>query len=431
MTTTQLTRPAETPSKAELWASVKKGRSDGAFAATIPLLEQLCADYPEELRFIVCMAEALIDGGRLEEARTWLDRALKLEPEHAHAAELVRKLSVPATPSPPAAGPAVAQASPEILARQAALRQELQALADNSDPAKVIAAYHRAVRDEPEVVGDIETWAPMVNAAGRAIWSANDERPSPWAQEAIREVYDRGIAIRSFEEVFGDQSLLGELQAVIGGVTDWTVPGKPHFFKAIKEHEASGDHPIIRGALHPKILEVANGFYGLYSRLVSANIVQTRIDASAERQRKSSEGWHRDPEDTPMFKAFIYLNDVEDLGHGPFQYIPSSRRGGKYEHLLARFGRGVYDRRYKTRPDWGRVDTEVAAEDIVTVLGKAGTLFFCNTSGFHRGGYCTTQDRYMCAYVYQRPGSQFPSYVKTDIDPAGAPVAVAMAVGEP
>ncbi len=174
-----------------------------------------------------------------------------------------------------------------------------------------------------------------------------------------------------------------------------------------------------------------NGFYGLHARLVSANIVQTRIDAAPQRNRRGSEGWHRDPEDSLVLKAFIYLNDVLEIGHGPFQYIPASRPGGRYEPLLPRFGRGVYDKTYKTRPDWDQVEREVDPEDVVTVLGKAGTVFFCNTSGFHRGGYCLTQDRYMCAYVYQRPGSQYPSYTRPDLDVGDAPLAVRLAARTP
>ncbi|MEI9965516.1 MAG: hypothetical protein WDM92_13425 [Caulobacteraceae bacterium] len=56
---------------------------------------------------------------------------------------------------------------------------------------------------------------------------------------------------------------------------------------------------------------------------------------------------------------------------------------------MPRFGRGVYDPTYKTKPDWTQADAEIDPADVVTVLGKAGTMFFCDTSGFHRGGYCT------------------------------------------
>ena len=403
---------------AKLWAEAKRLRRERQVAATLPILERLCAEQPAELRYIVGLAEALAASGRTAEAMAWLERAQQLDPRDPRPAEVLAKLSgQPAAPTPP---------SPELQAARAELSRTLDTLA----PEAAIAAYHAAVREQPAVVADVESWAPRINAAGRAIWRRNDERPSPWAQEAIREVYERGIAIRPYQEVFGDSPLLGELQAVVRATTDWTVPGKPHFFKAIEEGEAKASHPVMQAGLHPRILEVANGFYGLYARLVSANIVQTRADASPERLRRSSEGWHRDPEDAPMFKAFVYLNDVLEIGHGPFQYIPWSRPGGRYEPLLPRFGRGLYDKSYKLRPDWSQVEAEVPEEDRVTVLGKAGTVFFCNTSGLHRGGFCTSQDRYMGAYVYQRPGSQFPSYVKTEVDPE-APIAIRMAALAP
>ena len=415
MTITELAR---SPDAAELWAEVKRLRRERQIPATLPILERLCAEQPAELRFMVGLAEALAASGRTPEATVWLERARQLDPQDSRPAEVLVKLSGQSAVAAPD--------SPELQAARAELNRTLDTLEARGEPEALIAAYHAAVRDQPAAVADIEAWAPRINAAGRALYRRNDERPSPWAQEAIREVHERGITIRPYEEVFGESGLLGELQDVVRATTDWTVPGKPHFFKAIQEGEAKASHPVMQAGLHPRILEVANGFYGLYARLVSANIVQTRTDASPERLRRSSEGWHRDPEDSPMFKAFVYLNDVLEIGHGPFQYIPWSRPGGRYEPLLPRFGRGLYDKSYKLRPDWIQVEAAVPDEDRVTVLGKAGTVFFCNTSGLHRGGFCTSQDRYMGAYVYQRPGSQFPSYVKTEVDP-DAPIAVRMA----
>ncbi len=37
----------------------------------------------------------------------------------------------------------------------------------------------------------------------------------------------------------------------------------------------------------------------------------------------------------------------------------------------------------------------------------------------------------MCAYVYQRPGSQYPNCMKPDLDVGPAPPAVRMAVRQP
>ena len=422
MSATDLTQTSPGADKSDLWAEVKRLRKERALPATIPILERLCADHADDLRFLTSLAEAYLGSEREADTRTWLDRARRLDPDDPRIAELTAK----ADAKWPSAENLAALEAP-----RAELRRTLERLAGQGEYAALISAYHAAVRERPEVVANIEAWAPQANAAGRAIYRRNDERPSPWAQEVIREVYELGIAKLSFDEVVGDPALFAELQQVVRTTEDWTVPGKPHFFKAVPEDAVDASNPILRGALHPRILEVVNGFYGLYARLVSANIVQTRIDASPERRRRSSEGWHRDPEDTPVLKCFIYLNDVLEIGHGPFQYIPASRPGGKYEHLLSRFGRGVYDKTYKTRPDWDLVEREVAPEDVVTMLGRAGTMFFCNTSGFHRGGYCLTQDRYMCAYVYQRPGSQFPSYMRPDLEVGDAPLALRMAARQP
>jgi len=392
--------PAQVLSPGETWAAVKQHRKNGEAAAAISLLQDLCAAHPTDPRFVVCMAELLLQEGRLEDCEPYLERAQ-----------------------------AVGGAEPDMAERLGwmRLRHRFLSLEKAGKPGEVIAAYHQVVHEAPETVRRIEEWAAIVNRAGQSLYQQSGERAGDGAQAIIEEVRQRGIAIRSFDQIVGDQGLLEELQAVARTTDDWTVPGKPHFFKAIREEEAVASHPIMRAGLHPALLEIANGFYELYTRLVSANIVLTRTDAADERQRRGSEGWHRDPEDTPMFKIFIYLNDVTELSHGPFQYVPASRPGGKYEYLMPRFGRGRYDPSYKTKPDWAQADREIDPADVVTVLGKAGAMFFCDTSGFHRGGYCTSQDRFMVTYVYQRPGSQYPSYVQCRVGD-DAPLPVRMAV---
>jgi len=413
---------AEGLGKDALWAEVKRRRATGAFVSALPILERLVTEYAGEHRFHACYGEALMEAGRDEDAKAPLRRAIELSPEDAKSASKLASLE--ARSGAQTKGPMTQQAT--------ALKQTLQELMNAGEHAKAISAYHAALRAAPEVVNDIEEWAPIINRAGAAIYDADGNVLEPFVRQIIDDVRQHGIAIRSFESVFGETRLLEQLVDVVSSTEDWYVPGKGHFIKALREAPTvtSGDHPVMRSGLHPGPLSAANGFYGLYSRLVSCNIVRTVAKDTQGRVRQSSEGWHRDPEDFPMFKSFIYLNDVTELDHGPFQYIPDSRRGGRYEYLLTRFGRGVYDRTFKTRPDWAQVDHDVQEADIVTVTGRAGTMFFCDTSGFHRGGYCVTQDRYMVANVYQRPGSQFPSYVLTDTDLPSATIPVRMALGQ-
>ncbi len=391
-----MTELATTPNASELWAQVKQLRNEGRPLQALRLLDSLCEANPKEFRYALCMAEILTDQGRLEAAGPFAQRARQIGATDPKSAEVLDRL---------------------------ALRLELLRREQAGDFAGLIGRYHEAVRTTPSTVRRIEDWAPIINRAGHAIWAKAGERVGDQAAAIIAEVRDRGIAVRSFDEIVAAPPLLEDLRTVVRTTQDWSVPGKPHFFKAMKEEDTAVWHPIMKVGLHPSLLEIANGFYGLYTRLVSANIVLTKTDAAAERQRQGSEGWHRDPEDTPMFKIFIYLNDVLEIGDGPFQYIPGSRPGGKYEYLMPRFGRGVYDPTYKTKPDWAQADQEIASGDVVTVLGRAGTIFFADTSAFHRGGYCTLKDRHMAAYVYQRPASQFPSYIRAIPDPEASQAA--------
>ncbi len=388
---------------AEVWARVKQLRNSGRAVEAIPLLEVLCARHPSDFRYALCVAELLVDRGRLGDAARFLDQARRIGAPDPKTAEVLDRLGLHHT---------------LLLLEQARRHGEL------------IETYHRTVGRTPSTVRKIEEWSPIVNRAGQALWREAGGRVGAQAASIIAEVRERGLAIRSFADIIGDMGLFADLQTVMRTTTDWTVPGKPHFFKAMAEEAASVWHPVMKAGLNPAMLEIANGFYGLFSRLVSANIVLTKTDTGVGRSRQGSEGWHRDPEDTPMFKAFIYLNDVLEIGHGPFQYVPASRPGGRYEFLMPRFGRGIYDPSYKTKPDWDQADQEIAPSDVITVLGRAGTMFFADTSAFHRGGYCTAQDRYMAAYVYQRPASQFPSYIKATPDPE-ATLAARMALWAP
>ena len=40
-----------------------------------------------------------------------------------------------------------------------------------------------------------------------------------------------------------------------------------------------------------------------------------------------------------------------------------------------------------------------------TFTGPAGTLLFCNTAGFHRGGFSTTAPRVLATATYSSPAS--------------------------
>jgi hypothetical protein len=385
--------PHETRETGELWAEVKAIRNDEPRRA-VQLLEVLCARHPTEYRYWWCMAELRVQQlYDINEATPYLRRAREIGPKDEAQETALRRMEL----------------------RHAVFVEEWAGRLDEA-----IATYHAGVRTSAHAFKDIEGWGPKINGFGERLFQAAAPTISEQARQIAADVHANGITFRHWDDLIGDADLLARMQEVVRTTKDWTVPGKPHFFKAAIEEEQTLDDPMIRTGLHPALLDAANAFYGLFSRLVSANIVQTRIDTSEDRSRRGSEGWHRDPEDRPMFKAFIYLNDVLEPGHGPFQYVPDSRPGGRYEYLMPRFGRGVYDMTYKTRPDPEKAEAEIDPADVVTAFGRAGTIFFCDTSGFHRGGYCTTQDRHMVPCVYQRPASQYPSKLRLEPGPGAS-----------
>ncbi len=110
----------------------------------------------------------------------------------------------------------------------------------------------------------------------------------------------------------------------------------------------------------------------------------TRSRSRRRRGASASQRWHRDFNDQHLLKAFLYLVDVDE-GTGPFEYIPGSAPGGQYAHEWPWRPLG------ETYPPEGALEERIPADAIKTFTGPKGTLLFCNTSGFHRGGFATEQ----------------------------------------
>lgn len=133
------------------------------------------------------------------------------------------------------------------------------------------------------------------------------------------------------------------------------------------------DSRIIEGMFEERI--------GEKMRLQSITIQVDDIDTQSKR------GFHSDGVTPPVYKAFIYLNDVDDYGDGPYTLIPGSHR-----HTIRKiinylcvwlinlvlkkktFNRKKDDRRlfYRDRQS-------------VSIFGNAGTLIISNQQLAHKG----------------------------------------------
>jgi hypothetical protein len=228
-------------------------------------------------------------------------------------------------------------------------------------------------------------------------------------QRIVGQLTADGIAVLPFRELVGDPGLWPRLAAdaaafvasataTLDGGADRGHLRKKHL---VRRHplgvELSLDEPWLGLGISTRILDVVNSYLRMYAKCLYVDQWYT-APGGPESERVASQRWHRDFTDKHLVKVFIYLNDVSDEG-GPFEYIPGSVPGGRYGALWP--WRPLGD----TYPPEDSLFKAIPATAPVTCTGSAGTVIFCNTSGFHRGGYATGRPRAMAVYNYASPAS--------------------------
>jgi hypothetical protein len=155
------------------------------------------------------------------------------------------------------------------------------------------------------------------------------------------------------------------------------------------------DDPWLRLGVNPRLLDLANAYLEMWSKLEYVDVWYTPpvgVD-----QRRSSQRWHRDFNDRHLLKAFIYLVDVDE-NNGPFEYVPRSAPGGELDRLWPWRPLG------NNYPPEDQFAQEVNGRS-VTFTAPKGTIILCNTSGFHRGGFATGKPRVLATLTWDSPAS--------------------------
>ena len=107
----------------------------------------------------------------------------------------------------------------------------------------------------------------------------------------------------------------------------------------------------------------------------------------------SSQLWHKDYEDLSLLKVFIYLEDVNE-DSGPFSYVSTSHESGPNSNLFKRnYPNGIV----LSDSD---VDKHFDKDKILKFKVPKGTIVFVDTSGIHRGGFCTKSNRFLFTFTY-------------------------------
>src|SRR5437762_6327500 len=233
-------------------------------------------------------------------------------------------------------------------------------------------------------------------------------------QEGIlAELRTEGCAVRAFSEVVPDRQTWSELDHEATRFIEQTEaelaretgggestlrrrPGKEFVVrKYAYDVQLPFDDPWLSLGLNKRLLDVANTYLGMWTKLEYVDVWYT--PPADESERKSSQRWHRDFNDRHLLKAFLYLVDVDEET-GPFEYVPRSAPGSELDHLWP----------WRPLGDNYPPDDELAAKiegKSVSFVAPKGTVIFCNTSGFHRGGFASGKPRTLATVTYSSPAS--------------------------
>ncbi|HEX2397764.1 MAG TPA: hypothetical protein VHI73_06460 [Solirubrobacteraceae bacterium] len=233
------------------------------------------------------------------------------------------------------------------------------------------------------------------------------------ALDAVQErVVERlradGLATVSFDELVGDRGLWRELSREVEAFAEEARRRVPPPGERAQEKEdyiirgaALSSRPIpprapfLRYALCGRVLDVANAYLGLWSKLTYVDQWYT-APSPRDADRVASQRWHRDPEDCNIVKVFTYFSDV-DADAGALEYVRGSAAGGRHADLWPwRIGRGG---RYPPAPE---LEQRVPESERAMATGPAGTVVFVDTGGLHRGGFAT-KPRITSIFTYISP----------------------------
>lgn len=227
----------------------------------------------------------------------------------------------------------------------------------------------------------------------------------------VSEVREQGYSLLPFDEVFSDRRLWDELEAQRDRFVEATESGLAAGGEEVRVREGKEfvarlhsygvdvglDDPWFRVCASRRMLDIANAYLQMWAKLEYVDVWYS-VPQPADAERVSSQRWHRDYNDKHLLKAFLYLVDVDE-SMGPFQYVPGSQPGGPYADAWAWRPLG---QNYPTEEE---LEQTIPASAIRAFTGPQGTLIFCNTAGFHRGGFSTTRPRVLATVTYSSPAS--------------------------
>ena len=251
----------------------------------------------------------------------------------------------------------------------------------------------------------------LSNRRSRRLFSNDHPELDDVQQLIVSEVDAEGYSVLPFGELFTDPQAWRDIEAqrdrfvaeteadlAAGGDNVRVREGKEFVVRLHSyDVELGLDDPWFKACSSRRMLDVANAYLRMWSKLEYIDVWYSVPQAESS-ERVSSQRWHRDYNDKHLLKAFLYLVDVdEDMG--PFQYVPGSQPGGPYADAWAWTPLG------QNYPTEDELEERIPASAAHAFVAPKATLIFCNTAGFHRGGFSTTDPRILATVTYSSPAS--------------------------
>jgi hypothetical protein len=235
------------------------------------------------------------------------------------------------------------------------------------------------------------------------------------AARVLADLNRDGVAITSVSRLFGQNAYYDDLSSAVDKLEKADLAVQIAALRAGSSHSGKagqksfifpllGEYPLLdaetvyaRFALQGPILQIANAYLGMYTRLRYYNVWHTFATKSDARQ---SQLWHRDREDLYIFKVFVYLSDVDE-GAGPFTYARGSHHKGSHRRQPEYFLEGNVKRSSDEQ-----MQEAVPKQQWLSCVGPKGTIVFADTHGYHKGGLARERDRLMYTCMFTSPASQ-------------------------
>jgi hypothetical protein len=250
----------------------------------------------------------------------------------------------------------------------------------------------------------------LSNRRARSLYTGNRPSIDDTQRRVVQELHDDGYSLLTAGELFsaetwqavqdeGAEFVRATAQGLEGDGEELRKRKGKDFL--VRKYDVGGvvglDNPWLSACLSRRLLDIANEYLQLWSKLEYLDLWYS-LPVGEDAERKASQIWHRDFDDSHLLKVFLYLSDVDERS-GPFEYVPGSHPGGRFAGVHPWQPMGV-----------GRIsDKELAKyvpdDSVRTFTAPRGTLIFCNTSGLHRGGFAEANPRVLAAVTYCSPAS--------------------------